>query len=42
MVNSLKSYMKKQNELTKELEHANEELKHRDRLKDEFINVGST
>ena len=39
MVKSLKSYIEKQNELTKELENANEELKHRDLLKDEFINV---
>jgi signal transduction histidine kinase len=41
MVKSLKSYIKKQNELTKKLEYANEELKHRDRLKDEFINVAA-
>jgi signal transduction histidine kinase len=41
MVESLKSYIKKQNELTKELEYANEELKHKDRLKDEFINVAA-
>ena len=41
MVNSIKNYIKKQNELTKELENANEELKHKDRLKDEFINVAA-
>jgi signal transduction histidine kinase len=41
MVESLKSYIKKQNELTKELAHADEELKHKDRLKDEFINVAA-
>ena len=39
MVKSLKSYIEKQNELTKELENANEELEHKDLLKDEFINV---
>jgi nitrate/nitrite-specific signal transduction histidine kinase len=32
MVKSLKNYIKKQNELTKELENANEELKHQDQL----------
>jgi signal transduction histidine kinase len=41
MVKSLKSYMKKQNELTKQLEDANEQLKYRDKLKDEFINVAA-
>ncbi|HZD35565.1 MAG TPA: HAMP domain-containing sensor histidine kinase [Nitrososphaeraceae archaeon] len=41
MVKSLKGYMIRQDELTKELERANEELKHRDRLKDEFINVAA-
>jgi signal transduction histidine kinase len=41
MVRSIKNYVKKQNELTKELENANEELKHKDRLKDEFINVAA-
>jgi len=41
MVKSLKSYIKKQNELTKELENANEQLKYRDKLKDEFINVAA-
>lgn len=41
MVKSLKSYMKRQNELTKQLEAANEQLKYRDKLKDEFINVAA-
>jgi signal transduction histidine kinase len=41
MVSSIKNYIKKQNELTKELENANEELKHKDQLKDEFINVAA-
>jgi methyl-accepting chemotaxis protein len=41
MAKSLKNYINKQNELTKELEDANEELKHKDRLKDEFINVAA-
>jgi signal transduction histidine kinase len=41
MVNSIKNYVKKQNELTKELKDANEELKYNDRLKDEFINVAA-
>jgi signal transduction histidine kinase len=41
MVNSLNSSVKKQSELTKELENANEELKHKDQLKDEFINVAA-
>ena len=41
MVNSIKNYIKKQNELTKKLENANEELKHKNQLKDEFINVAA-
>ena len=41
MIRSLRSYMKKQNELTKQLEDANEQLKYRDKLKDEFINVAA-
>jgi signal transduction histidine kinase len=41
MVKSLKSYVKKQNELTKQLEDANEQLRYRDKLKDEFINVAA-
>jgi signal transduction histidine kinase len=41
MVNSIKNYVNKQNELTKKLKDANEELKYNDRLKDEFINVAA-
>jgi signal transduction histidine kinase len=41
MVKSLKGYVKKQSELTKQLEDANEQLKYRDKLKDEFINVAA-
>jgi signal transduction histidine kinase len=41
MVKSLKSYIKRQKELTKQLEVANEQLEHRDKLKDEFINVAA-
>ena len=38
MVNSIKN-IKNQNELIKELKKANEELKYKDQLKDEFINI---
>ena len=41
MVSAIKNYVKKQNELKKEIEKANEELKCRDQLKDEFINVAA-
>ncbi|MDW3631981.1 MAG: HAMP domain-containing sensor histidine kinase, partial [Nitrososphaeraceae archaeon] len=41
MVTAIKSYNKKQNQLTKQLEKANEELKYRDQLKDEFIQVAA-
>ena len=41
MVTAIKNYNKKQNQLTKQLEKANEELKYRDQLKDEFINVAA-
>jgi nitrate/nitrite-specific signal transduction histidine kinase len=41
MVSSIKNYIKKQNQLTKQLEKANEELKYRDQLKDEFIHVAA-
>jgi signal transduction histidine kinase len=41
MIISLKSYMKKQNELTRQLEDANEQLRYKDKLKDEFINVAA-
>ena len=40
MVNLIKN-IKKQNQLTKQLEKANEELKYRDQLKDEFIHVAA-
>jgi hypothetical protein len=39
MICSIKIYIKKQNELTKQLEVTNNELEHKDRLKNEFINV---
>ena len=39
MMGSLRSSIIKQDELTKKLEAANEELKYKDRLKDEFINI---
>ena len=41
MVTAIKSYNKKQNQLTKQLEKANKELKYRDQLKDEFIHVAA-
>ena len=41
MVTAIKNYIKKQNQLTKELEKANEDLKYRDQLKDEFIHVAA-
>ena len=41
MVSAIKNYIKKQNELKNELEKANEELKYRDKLKDEFIHVAA-
>ena len=41
MVTSIKNYNKKQNELQKEIEKANEVLKYRDQLKDEFINIAA-
>src|SRR5918993_981785 len=41
MVTAIKSYNKKQNQLTTELEKANKELKYRDQLKDEFIHVAA-
>jgi signal transduction histidine kinase len=39
MVGSIRNYIKKMNDLTKELEIANEELGHKDRLKDEFVSM---
>jgi signal transduction histidine kinase len=41
MVDSIRDYSKKQNELTKHLEEVNEELKCKDQLKDEFINIAA-
>ena len=41
MVTAIKNYIKKQYQLTKQLEKANEELKYRDQLKDEFIHVAA-
>jgi signal transduction histidine kinase len=41
MVGSIKDYTKKQNELTNQLEAANEDLRYKDQLKDEFINVAA-
>jgi signal transduction histidine kinase len=41
MVQSIRDYSKKQNELTKHLEEVNEELKCKDHLKDEFINIAA-
>ena len=41
MVDSIRKYSKKQNELTKHLEEVNEELKGKDQLKDEFINIAA-
>jgi signal transduction histidine kinase len=37
----MRDHIKRQNQLTKQLESANEELKHKDRLKDEFINIAA-
>jgi signal transduction histidine kinase len=41
MVDSIRNYSKKQNELTKHLEQVNDELKYKDQLKDEFINIAA-
>jgi signal transduction histidine kinase len=41
MVDSIRKYSKKQKELTKHLEEVNEELKGKDQLKDEFINIAA-
>ena len=41
MVGSIKGSTIKQDELAKKLEVANEELKYKDRLKDEFINIAA-
>jgi signal transduction histidine kinase len=41
MVDSIRDYSKKQNELTMHLEEVNEELNCKDKLKDEFINIAA-
>ena len=41
MLTAIKNYIKKQYQLEKELQKANEELKYRDQLKDEFINIAA-
>lgn len=41
MVDAIRDYGKKQTELTKDLQVANEELKYRHQLKDEFINIAA-
>ncbi|HJT46565.1 MAG TPA: HAMP domain-containing sensor histidine kinase [Nitrososphaeraceae archaeon] len=41
MVDAIREYSKKQNELTKDLQVANEELKYKHQLKDEFINIAA-
>ena len=41
MIDSIRDHIRRQTELTKQLEGANEELKQKDRLKDEFINVAA-
>ena len=39
MVQSIKNYTKKQNQLTSELKELNEQLKYKYQLKDQFINI---
>ena len=41
MVQSIKNYIKKQNQLTSELKELNEQLKYKDQLKDQFINIAA-
>ncbi|HYT46121.1 MAG TPA: HAMP domain-containing protein, partial [Methylomirabilota bacterium] len=41
MIAFLRDYIKKQGDLTRQLEAANEELKRKDQLKDEFINIAA-
>jgi signal transduction histidine kinase len=41
MVQSIKNYITKQNQLTNELKKLNEQLKHKDQLKDQFINIAA-
>ena len=39
MVQSIKNYIKKQNQFTSELKELNEQLKYKDQLKNQFINI---
>jgi len=41
MVQSIKNYVTKQNQLTNELQKLNEQLEQKDKLKDEFINIAA-
>jgi signal transduction histidine kinase len=41
MIVSIRDHIKRQTELTKQIEAANEQLKQKDRLKDEFINIAA-
>ncbi len=41
MVQSIKNYIKKQNQLASELKELNEQLKYKDQLKDQFINIAA-
>ena len=41
MVQSIKNYTTNQNQLTSELKKLNEELKYKDQLKDQFINIAA-
>jgi signal transduction histidine kinase len=41
MVQSIKNYITNQNQLTSELKKLNEELKYKDQLKDQFINIAA-
>jgi len=41
MVQSIKKYITKQNQLTSELKKLNEQLRQKDQLKDEFINIAA-
>jgi signal transduction histidine kinase len=41
MLQSIKNYITKQNQLASELKKLNEQLKHKDQLKDQFINIAA-
>jgi signal transduction histidine kinase len=41
MMQSIKNYIKKQNQLTSELKELNEQLKYKDQLKNQFINIAA-